>query len=51
MNLILKNAQIKFEDIGEYMQNYHIENKIPFSKGLKLFGSYFGKEMVLFGPF
>jgi hypothetical protein len=30
---IFKNAEIKFEDIGEYMQNYHNENNIPFNKG------------------
>ncbi len=32
MTLIFKNAVIKFEDIGEYMQNYHNENDIPFNK-------------------
>ncbi len=41
---IFKNAEIKFKDIGEYMQNYHNENDIPFDKGKKLIGSYFGKE-------
>ena len=30
------------------MQNYHIENKIPFNKGNKLIGSYFGKEILLY---
>ncbi len=33
MTPIFKNAGIKFEDIGEYMQNYHNENDIPFNKG------------------
>jgi hypothetical protein len=47
---IFKNAEIKFEDIGEYMQNYHLENKIPFNKGKKLIGSYFGKEIVIYSP-
>ena len=46
MTPIFKNAEIKFEDIGEYMQNYHIENDIKFNKGNKLIGSYFGKEIV-----
>ena len=47
---IFKNAEIKFEDIGEYMQNYHTENDIPFNKGKKLIGSYFGKEILLYTP-
>ena len=47
---IFKNAEIKFEDIGEYMQNYHNENNIPFNKGNKLIGSYFGKEILLYTP-
>ena len=47
---IFKNAEIKFEDIGEYMQNYHNENNIPFNKGKKLIGSYFGKEILLYTP-
>jgi hypothetical protein len=50
MTPIFKNAEIKFEDIGEYMQKYHIENNIPFNKGKKLIGSYFGKEIVLYTP-
>ncbi len=50
MTPIFKKAEIKFEDIGEYMQNYHTENKIPFNKGKKLIGSYFGKEIVLYTP-
>jgi hypothetical protein len=45
MTPIFKNAEIKFEDIGEYMQNYHNENDLPFNKGKKLIGSYFGKEI------
>ncbi len=32
MTPIFKNAEIKFEDIGEYMQNYHTENNIPLIK-------------------
>ncbi len=44
MTSIFKNAEIKSEDIGEYMQNYHAENNIPFRKGSKLIGSYFGKK-------
>jgi hypothetical protein len=32
MTPIFKNAEINFEDIGEYMQNYHIQNKIPLIK-------------------
>ncbi len=43
MTLIFKNAETKFEDIWEYMQNYHNENDVPFHKGKKLIGSYFGK--------
>ena len=50
MTPIFKNAEIKFEDIGEYMQNYHNENNIPFHKGNKLIGSYFGKEILLYTP-
>ncbi len=50
MTPIFKNAEIKFEDIGEYMQNYHNENYIPFNKGKKLIGSYFGKDKVLNSP-
>ncbi len=29
---IFKNAEINFEDNGEYMQKYHNENNIPFKK-------------------
>ena len=46
MTPIFKNAEIKFEDIGEYMQNYHKEKHIPFNKGYKLIGSFFGKGIV-----
>jgi hypothetical protein len=35
MTPIFKNAEISFEDIGEYMQNYDTENNIPFNKGKK----------------
>jgi hypothetical protein len=48
---IFKNAEIKFEDIGKYMQNYHNESNIPFNKDNKLIGSYFGKEILLYTPF
>jgi hypothetical protein len=50
MTPIFKNATIKFEDIGEYMQNFHKENNIKFNQGNKLIGSYFGKEIVLYSP-
>jgi hypothetical protein len=50
MTPIFKNAEINFEDIGEYMQNYHTQNNIPFNKGKKLIGSYFGKEILLYSP-
>jgi len=50
MTPIFKNATIKFEDIGEYMQNFHTENNIKFNQGNKLIGSYFGKEIVLYSP-
>ncbi len=29
------------------MQNYHNENSIPFNKGNKLIGSYFGKRNII----
>jgi hypothetical protein len=50
MTPIFKNTKIKFEDIGEYMQNYHKENDIKFNEGNKLIGSYIGKEIVLYSP-
>jgi hypothetical protein len=50
MTPIFKNAEIKFEDIGEYMKNYHNENNIPFNKEKQLIGSYFGKEILLYTP-
>jgi hypothetical protein len=34
MTPIFDNAEIKFEDIGECMQNYHDENKIPLIKAI-----------------
>ncbi len=34
MTPIFKNAEIKYQDIGEYMQNYHNENKIPLTKAI-----------------
>ncbi len=47
---VFKNAQIKFEDMGEYMQDYRITNNIKFNKGKTLIGWYFGKEIVLYSP-
>ncbi len=35
MSPIFKKAEIKFEDIGEYMQKYHHKNDIAFNKGDK----------------
>ncbi len=32
MTLIFKNAEINFEDIGEYMQKSHTQNKIHLIK-------------------
>jgi hypothetical protein len=32
------------------MQNYHTENNVPFNKGNKLIGLYFGKEILLYTP-
>ena len=50
MSPIFKNGLIKFKDIGEYMQNYHKENKIPFIESRKLIGSYFGEKIMLYTP-
>ena len=50
MTPILKNAKIKFDDIGEYMQKFHTDNNIKFVEGNKLIGSYFGKESLLYTP-
>ena len=50
MTPIFKNAKIKFDDIGEYMQKFHVENNIKFVEGNKLIGSYFGKEILLYTP-
>ncbi len=47
---IFKNAEMKFEDKGEHMQNYHNKNNIPFKEGKILIGSYFGKEIVFYSP-
>ncbi len=47
---IFNKAEIKFEDIGKYMQNYHTENNFPFNKGNKLIGLYLGKEILLYTP-
>ena len=46
MTPIFKNATIKFEDIGEYMQKFHTENNIKFNQGNKLIGSYFAIILV-----
>ena len=35
MTPIFKNAKIKFDDIGEYMQKFHVENNIKFVEGNK----------------
>jgi hypothetical protein len=50
MTPIFKNAEIQYEDSGEYMQNYHNENDIPFNNGNKLIGSYFGEKNILYNP-
>ena len=51
MTPIFKNAEIKFEDIGEYMQNYHKENDIPFNKGKKINWFIFWKRnSFIFSP-
>jgi hypothetical protein len=46
MTPIFKNVEIKLDDIREYMKKYHEENSIPFNKGNKLIGSYFGKQIL-----
>ena len=38
---------MEFDDIGEYMQKFHIENNIKFVEGIC---SYFGKEMLFYTP-
>ena len=50
MTPIFKNTVVNFEDMGEYMQEYHRENNINFVKSKKLIGSYFGKEITLYTP-
>ena len=50
MTPIFKNTVVNFEDMGEYMQEYHKENNINFVKSKKLIGSYFGKEITLYTP-
>ena len=50
MTPVFKNALIKFNDIGEYMQNYHKENNITFIESRKLIGSYFGEKIMLYTP-
>ena len=50
MTPIFKNEVIDFEDVGEYTQQYHMKNKIKFTKSKKLIGSYFGKEITLYTP-
>jgi hypothetical protein len=38
MTTIFKNATMQFEDIREYLQNFHNENKIKYNQGNKLIG-------------
>ena len=45
MTPIFKKTVVNFEDMGEYMQEYHKENNINF-----VIGSYFGKEITLYTP-
>ncbi len=47
---IFKNEEINFEDIEEYMQNYHTENNIKFYEDKILIVSFFGKEILLYSP-
>lgn len=57
MQPIFKNTEIKFEDIGEEMQQYAIDNNLTLkdehklkTNGRKLIGSYFGDKVVLITP-
>jgi predicted transcriptional regulator len=50
MTPIFKNAAINFEDIGEYLQNFHTEDNIRYQNGNKLIGLYFGKEILSCTP-
>ena len=50
MTPIFKNTTVNFEDMGEYMQEYHKNNDISFVRSTKLIGSYFGKEILLYTP-
>ena len=51
MTPIFKNAEIKFEDIGEYMQNYHTENNIKFNQGKNSQGHILEKKQYYILPF
>jgi len=50
MTPIFKNTTVNYEDMGEYMTEYHKQNNIIFVKSKKLIGSYFGKEILLYTP-
>ena len=50
MTPIFKNTTVNYEDMGEYMTEYHKQNNITFVKSKKLIGSYFGKEILLYTP-
>jgi hypothetical protein len=50
MTPIFKNTMVNYEDMGEYMKEYHKENNITFVKSKKLIGSYFGKDILLYIP-
>jgi hypothetical protein len=47
---IFKNTTVNYEDMGEYMTEYHIQNNIVFVKQKKLIGSYFGKDILFYTP-
>ena len=42
---ISKNAQIIFDDIGEYMQGFHTENNMVFVEANRAIAYDFGKEI------
>ncbi len=50
MTPILKNTTVNYDDMGEYMKEYHKENNITFVKSKKLIGSYFVKDILLYTP-
>ena len=51
MTPIFKNAEIKFEDIGEYMQNYHNENNIKFNKVKINWFILWKRNSIIFTPY